>query len=57
MIPLKQKNVRVFAGGIQKALCETALTEYAEGNGVVRIFKAYNYHKTNGTEDTEPIRN
>ena len=21
------------------------------------IFKAYNYHKTNGTEDTEPIRN
>ena len=37
MIPLKQKNVRVFAGGIQKALCETALTEYAEGNGVVRI--------------------
>ena len=37
MIPLKQKKIRVFVGGIQQALCEAAFTEHAEDYGVVRI--------------------
>lgn len=37
MIPVKKKKIRIFVDGVQQALCETALTEYAEGNGVVRI--------------------
>ena len=37
MISVKKKKIRIFISGIQQALCKTALAEYTEDNGVIRI--------------------